>query len=41
MMYVSQIALYTLNLYSAGCQFYLNKSRRKNVNFPQMKLITF
>ena len=31
MMHVSQIImLYTLNLYSAVCQLYLNKNRRKN-----------
>ena len=30
MMYVSQIImLYTLNLYSAECQLYLNKTGRK------------
>ena len=30
MMYVSQIImLYTLNLYSAVCQFYLNKTEGK------------
>ena len=33
MMYVSQIImLYALNLYSAVCQLYLNKTRRKNKN---------
>ena len=33
MMYVSQvIMLYTLNLYSAVCQLYLNKTGRKNIN---------
>ena len=32
MMYVSQIImLYTLNLYSAECWLYLNKTRRKKI----------
>ena len=34
MMYVSQIIiLYTLNLYSAVCQLYFNKSGGKNVKY--------
>ena len=34
MVHVSQtIMLYTLNLYSAVRQLYLNKTRRKNANF--------
>ena len=45
MMYVSQIImLYTLNLYSAVCQFYLNKTGRKNIcsnNICQFYLNTF
>ena len=33
MMYVNQITmLYTLNLYSAVCQLYLNKTGQKNKN---------
>lgn len=33
--YVSQIImLYMLNLYSASCQLYLNKTGRKNANIP-------
>ena len=36
MMYVSQIImLYTLNLYSAECWLYLNKTRRKKNNDKQ------
>ena len=34
MVYVSQIImLYTLNLYSAECQLYLNKTRRKKKEY--------
>ena len=29
MMYISQIMLYSLNLYSAVCQLYLSKTERK------------
>ena len=37
MMYVSQIImLYTLNLDSAVCQFYLNKTRKKKYKRIQM-----
>ena len=33
MMYISQIImLYTLNLHSAVCQLYLNKTERKKLN---------
>ena len=32
MLYVSQIVMYTLNLYSAVCQLYLNKTGKKKKN---------
>ena len=40
MMYVRQIImLYTLNLYSAVCQLYFNKTRRKKIKVECLEKI--
>ena len=40
MLYVSQIIiLYTLNLYNAICQFYLNKTGRKNKIYFKKRIL--
>ena len=42
MIYVSQIIiLYTLNVYSAVCQLYLNKTGRKNEFWQRIETIFF
>ena len=40
MMYLSQIIMpYTLNLYSAVCQLYLNKTGRKKRNTYEVEVL--